>query len=232
MPSPLTINYNFRFRNGEKREILLRFDKDNLALLPSAKHTPPEWAKLTLHRCVRCPLDPALHPHCPIAVQLSEIVNIFHEHNSFDEVAVEVTENRRRYLKQTSLQEGLSSLLGVIMAAGGCPVLEPLRPMVRFHLPFATIEETEFRMVSMYLVAQFLRQKRGEQPDWALDGLQTIYARIQEVNTSFVKRIRAAGENDAGINAIVILDCFAHAVPYAVKTLMRDYEKYFAPYSE
>jgi len=232
MSSLLTIHYHFRFRDGETREIPLRFDEDTLALVPVESHTPPEWAKLALHQCLDCPLDPDLHQHCPTAVHLSGIVKSFREHNSFDEVTVEVTDKRRRYLKETSLQEGLGSLVGLIMATGGCPVLEPLRPMVRFHLPFATMEETEFRMVSMYLVAQYLRQKRGEQPDWSLDGLQAIYARVQEVNTSFAMRIRTAAANDAGINAIVILDCFAKAVPYAVKTLMRDYEKNFDPCSK
>lgn len=227
----LTIQYTFNFRNDEIREILLQLDEDTLTLLPVGKHAPPPWADLSLHTCKGCPLDPALQPHCPVATQLGEVVEIFHEHNSYDDVTVEVVDSRRRYLKETSLQEGLGSLIGVIMATGGCPVLAPLRPMVRFHLPFATMEETEFRMISMYLVAQYLRGKKGGQPDWTLDGLQAIYDGVRDVNQSFAKRIRAASRNDVGINAIVILDCFAKAIPFAIRTLMKDYEKYFDAYS-
>jgi hypothetical protein len=232
MPSPLTIQYIFRFRNEETSEILLQLDEDTLALLPMGKHAPPLWAEINVHKCKGCPLDPATDPHCPIAVQLGKIVDIFHKHNSYDDVTVEVVDSRRSYLKETSLQDGLGSLVGIVMATGGCPVLAPLRPMVRFHLPFATLEETEFRMISMYLVAQYLRQKNGMQPDWSLDGLQAIYDRVKDVNQSFAKRIRSASSNDAGVNAIIILDCFAKAIPFAIRTLVKDYEKYFDSYSK
>jgi len=231
MSPPLTIQYNFSFGNNETREILLQLEEDTLALLPMGRHAPPEWARLGLHTCKGCPLDPALHPHCPIAVQLGEVVEIFREHNSYDDVTVEVLDSRRRYLKETSLQEGLGSLAGIIMATGDCPILAPLRPMVRFHLPFATLEETEFRMISMYLFAQYLRLQSGKQPDWTLDGLQDIYDRVRNVNHSFAKRIRAASDNDVGVNAIIILDCLAKAVPSAIRTLTKDYEKYFDTYS-
>lgn len=230
MPSPYKIHYRFRFRDGETIEIPLLLDQDTLVLLPLTGHAPPVWTETALHQCKGCPLDPGAHSHCPIAVHLSGIVEIFHDHNSYDEATVEVSDGRRSYLKDTSLQDGLGSLVGIIMASGGCPVLEPLRPMVRFHLPFASLEETEFRMVSMYLVAQYIRQKGGGRPDWSLDGLQAIYDRVQDVNRSFADRIRSASGNDAGVNAIVILDCFARAVPFAIRTMMRDYEKYFDSY--
>lgn len=231
MSPPLIIQYIFTFRNGETRKILLRLDEDTLILLPEKKGEPPLWSELNLHTCKGCPLDPTLHAYCPIAVQLGEVVEIFHEHYSYDDVTVEVVDSRRSYIKETSLQEGLGSLVGIIMASGGCPVLAPLRPMVRYHLPFATLEETEFRMISMYLVAQYLRQKNGKQPDWSLEGLQAIYDKVRDVNQSFAKRIRAASRNDVGVNAIIILDCFAKAVPSAIRSLMKDYEKYFNTYS-
>ena len=227
MSLPSTIQYKFSFQSGESKEILLQLDKETYSLIPMGEHVPPSWANLNLHTCQDCPLEPATHLYCPIAVQLGEVVEIFKNHNSYDEVTVEVVDSRRSYHKKTSLQEGLGSLVGIIMATGGCPVLAPLRPMVRFHLPFATMEETEFRMISMYLVAQFIRQKKGMQPDWTLEGLQAIYNKVCGVNQSFAKRIRAAAQNDVGINAIVILDCFAKAVPFAIRTLMKDYEKNF-----
>lgn len=227
MSSTITIQYTFSFQNGESREILLQLDDNTLALLPMREHVPPPWADLDFHKCQGCPLDPEENPHCPIAVQLVDIVNIFHKYNSCDEVKIEVVDSQRHYLKETTLQEGLGSLTGIIMVTGGCPVLAPLRPMVRFHLPFASLEETEFRMISMYLVAQYLQYKNGKQPDWTLGGLQSIYNRVQNVNRYFANRIRSASQKDASINAIVILDCFAKAVPFAIKTMMKDYEKYF-----
>jgi len=223
----ITIQYIFNFQNDVRREIILHLDGDTLKLQPLGEHAPPPWADLKFHTCLGCPLDPANHPHCPIALHLPEIIEVFREHNSYDNVTVEVIDSRRHYLKETSPQEGLGSLIGIIMTTGGCPVMAPLRPMVRFHLPFATLEETEFRMISMYLVSQYLLMKKGKEPDWSLDGLQAIYDRVRDVNLSFAKRIRSASQNDVGVNAVIILDCFAQAIPFAIRTLMKDYEKYF-----
>jgi hypothetical protein len=123
-------------------------------------------------------------------------------------------------------------MVGIIMATGGCPSMEPLRPMVRFHLPFASMEETAFRMVSMYLLGQYFRGKKGLEPDWSLEGLQEIYDKVRSVNKAFAERIRSVSLNDAGVNAIVMLDSFAEAVPFAIRTKMKDFEKFFASYTE
>lgn len=232
MPHHIKIQYLFRFKNGETREIALVLDENTLVLVSEKNSTPPFWSELTFHQCSVCPLEPGLHPHCPIALHLSGIVETFLDYNSYDEVTVEVSDSQRHYLKETSLQNGLGSLMGVIMVTGGCPVMDPLRPLVRFHLPFASMEETEFRIVSMYLIAQYFRAKYGEKPDWSLDGLQVIYNKVGEVNKSFAERLRAASTKDASVNALIVLDCFAKAVPFAVRTTLRDYEKYFESYTK
>ncbi len=230
MQNHIKIEYLFRFRNGETREIALLLDESTLALDCEIKCTPPFWSELPFHQCSVCPLDPGLHPHCPIALQLAEIVGIFRDYDSYDEVTVEVSDGQRRYLKETSLQNGLGPLMGIIMASSGCPVMDPLRPLVRFHLPFSSMEETEFRIVSMYLVAQYFRVKNGKEPDWSLYGLQEIYNKIGDVNKFFAERLRSASAKDANVNAIIILDCFAKGVPFAVRTTLRDYEKFFELY--
>ncbi len=227
----INITYLFRFKNGEIREIPLLLDENTLALVSEIKNAPPFWTELTFHQCSVCPLEPEVHTLCPIALNLSEIVDTFRDYYSYDTVTVEVNDGQRRYLKETSLQNGLGPLMGIIMASSGCPVMDPLRPLVRFHLPFASMEETEFRIVSMYLIAQYFRNKKGEKPDWTLDGLQEIYNKVGEVNKSFAERLRAATTKDASVNAIIILDCFAKAVPFAVKTTLRDYEKFFESYT-
>jgi len=38
--------------------------------------------------------------------------------------------------------------------------MDPLKPMVRYHLPFASLDETVYRMVSAVLVAQLIREQR------------------------------------------------------------------------
>ncbi len=65
--------------------------------------------------------------------------------------------------------------MGIYMVTSGCPVMGKLKPMVKFHLPFASGEETSYRMVTMYLLAQFFKYKNGKEPDWDLKNLVKIY---------------------------------------------------------
>ena len=88
-----------------------------------------------------------------------------------------------------------------------------LRPMVRFHLPFATIEETIYRSVSCYLLAQYFLLKKGKEPDWELEKLAQAYEDIQMINVGMTDRLRSISEEDANANAVVVLDVFAKALP-------------------
>ena len=67
---------------------------------------------------------------------------------SFDTVGVTVTQAERTVYAETSAQQAMSSVLGLIMATSGCPWTDHLRPMARFHLPFASEAETVYRSVS------------------------------------------------------------------------------------
>ena len=59
-------------------------------------------------------------------------------------------------MRETSAQQAMSSVLGLIMATSGCPWTDRLRPMARFHLPFASEAETLYRSVGMFLLAREL----------------------------------------------------------------------------
>jgi hypothetical protein len=96
------------------------------------------------------------------------------------------------------------------MATSGCPVLDFLKPMARFHLPFANMEETMVRSISFYLLRQYFNKKKGIETDFDLGGLENNYAEIAMVNKGIVARISKLIENgDADQNAITLLDCFA-----------------------
>ncbi len=143
-------------------------------------------------------------------------------------MGVVVIVEERTYSKETTVQMGLSPLLGIIMTTSGCPIMEQLKPMVRFHLPFASLEETIFRMVSMYLVAQYLRKQAGRSAEWDLDGLTRIYAQIAQVNKDFVDRLLGAAKNDVNVNALVNLDAFAKMVPLAADSMLAKITPYFS----
>ncbi len=119
------------------------------------------------------------------------------------------------------------------MVTSGCPVMDKLKPMVRYHLPFATEDETRYRVISMYLIAQYFIHRKGEEPDWDLKNLVKIYDEVRVVNKSFSKRLSNIKIEDASINALIILDCFADFVKFSIsKDMLDDMKTMFRAYLE
>ena len=163
---------------------------------------------------------------------MSAIVEDYRKILSFEKVELVIRTEERTFTKHVSMQDGLSSLMGIVMATSGCPVLDYLRPMVFTHLPFSTGEETAYRVLSMYALGQYYRQKAGLEPDWTLKKLLSIYDRISKINTAFIERFRNDGNSaDAHLNAIVKLNCFSiYAVSSIEDEMFVDLSRLFAVY--
>ena len=232
MKDCLKITYTYVFQNGIAKTFDILLDRKTLGLITKPPVQPPSWTLLKQNQCANCSLNAQDHPFCPVALNFAEIAEHFAHAMSYEEVRVIVTTEERTYSKDTALQQGLTSLLGIIMPTSGCPVLEPLKPLVRFHLPFATITETVFRIVSMCLVAQYLRHGEGKPFEFGLKELANLYAEVAIVNRDFVRRLREASMEDANINALVGLDCFATMVPLIAEDTLNEIRPYFPPFSE
>lgn len=230
MTAPIKIDYSYRFQNGSLKTFHLRLDGATLGLMLEKKPDPPLWALLNHKKCENCPLDEQKHPYCPVALNFADIAEPFKDMLSHEKVSVTVVTDERTFSKTTTIQQGLSPLIGIIMTTSGCPVMEHLKPMVRFHLPFATLEETIFRMVSMYLLVQHYRHQEGKPTEWTLDGLVKVYAEVSIVNRDFANRLRDAAKKDANINALVNLDCFAAMLPLAAEDTLQAIKPYFSAY--
>jgi hypothetical protein len=204
----ITYRYAFAFTDGMMKSFDISLDPDTLAI-QNPNPTYPDWARLTYAPCRNCPLDQTLTEYCPIAVNIASLVDSFKDVVSYDEADIVVTTEDRTVFKRTAAQNGLYSILGIYMVTSGCPVLDPLRPMVRFHLPFASIDETVFRSAGMYLLAQYFRKKRGFPADFEFEGLSKIYREVKRVNTGLHHRLQAASNEDANLNALANLDIFA-----------------------
>lgn len=227
----ITYHYKFRFNDGTEKELKVKLDRKTLNLLHGERDTYPEWATLNFFKCPNCTLSEDLHKFCPIAKNFTDIVESFGNSISYEEVAVSVITEEREYFKHTTLQKALSSLTGIYMVTSGCPVMDKLRPMVRHHLPFASEEETKYRALSMYLLAQYFLYKRGIEPDLDMKNLARIYEEVQIVNKAFHKRLSNIKMEDANVNALVILNCFAGCVTFSInKEMMEDIELLFAAY--
>jgi hypothetical protein len=224
----LDIVYRYRFQAGQELEIPLCLEKSTLVLQGGASRAEvPFWAQLEFNRCKVCSLPPDDHGCCPIAANLVGIVEAFENFFAYETVDVVVVTDVRTYSKSTTIQEGLSALVGIVMVTSGCPVMVRLKPMVRFHLPFASLEESTYRMLSMYLIGQLYRHRAGLAADWDLQRLEDVYTDIGEVNESFAGRLRAAAEKDANVNAMVNLDCLGKMIPFVVEDILGEMEGYF-----
>jgi hypothetical protein len=160
-----------------------------------------------------------------------DLVESFKDSFSFEKANIEISTRERAYLKQATLMEGIRSLIGIYMVTSGCPILDRLKPMVRTHLPFATWEETLYRAVSTYLLAQYFIHKHGGQPDWNMEKLAQVYEDVRIVNKSFCQRLWQSTIQDATLNAVVQLDSFANFTSNLLKhEKLSDMEKLFHAY--
>ena len=230
MSDPIKIDYSYQFKTGQPVSFSLRIDRDSLGLILDKNPNAPAWALLNHKRCENCTLDAIEHVYCPIAKNFADIAEPFKDMLSHEMVTVTVKTDERTFTKEAMIQHGLSPLVGIIMTTAGCPVMEHLKPMVRFHLPFASLEETVFRMVCMYLMVQYYRHQDGTPSEWTLDGLMEAYAKVSIVNRDFANRLRDAAKKDANINALVNLDCFAAMMPFAAEETLKNLKPYFRAY--
>jgi hypothetical protein len=213
---PRRITYRFRFGDGREKSFTVRLDPQTLAMADPPMESPPAWTRLEFQKCRNCPLDPARHTHCPIAVRVVDLIEMFRDAQSFEPVEVTVETDQRTYARRTSLQKGLSAILGIYMVSSGCPIMNRLRPMVDTHLPFASAAETTYRTISMYLMAQLFRKRWGEEPDFELGQLPAMLDEIREVDVGFCGRLGSLNIQDASLNAIVILTTLGEDTTFTI----------------
>ena len=194
------VEYEFTLADGRVHRFVIGGDEE----APLSAELPA-WTRLEQHQCASCPLAVTDAPRCPAAVDVFRIAERFADRLSYDRVHVRVQRAGRTYETDCDVQTGLGSLLGLVMASSGCPILGQLQGLARFHLPFAEFEETLFRTVGLYLLRQYFAAQDGGEPDYELRGLARLYDDLQEVNRAFKRRIEEASTRDASINAVTLL---------------------------
>lgn len=226
----IEIRYNFSF-DGQRLEIVhVVLDARNLTVVRDIETDLPDWTRLAFHQCPHCPLDNSVHAACPVAAVLVDIVRRFDKIVSYDPVDLEIITAERTTILHTTAQRGISSLIGLLFPASGCPHTAFFRPMVRFHLPMANKQETLFRAAGMYLLAQFFLGKDGRTEDSELVGLTQIYKNLNVLNIHIAERLRNATQTDSSLNAIIILDVFTQALPFVIDDHLEEMRHLFEPY--
>jgi hypothetical protein len=202
--------YRFSFPDGRTESLDAGVEASTSAL--------PAWTELGFHQCANCPLSTQDTQRCPMAVRLVPLVALFEKVRSYDDVSAQVESDERTVTKRTSEQKVLRSLMCLLSASSNCPHIEFLKPMAHYHLPFSSREETVYRVVSTYLLAQYFLRQQGKPADAGIQGLKGHYQALQQVNQGMAARLGAIRDEqgDSSVNALVLLDLFAQSLPDSI----------------
>jgi hypothetical protein len=228
MSEPLRICYRFDLPDGSTKTLEFAFDPIDFKMQKAPPADPPAdapfWTNLSFSQCANCPLEERENPHCPAALQMASAVEPLKALVSFDTVGVTVMQEERTVHTETTAQQAMSSVLGLIMATTGCPWTDHLRPMARFHLPFASEAETVYRSICMFLLA---REMIDTDEPQGFAALEELYRNLHVVNRDMSRRLGAATRTDPARNAMALLDSYTTLLPAALERSLDDLKPLF-----
>lgn len=220
-----TIHYEFAIPAGEKYHFDIKIYKQFSPI--QHLENPPEWTKLDFHQCKNCTYN--ADNYCPVALSLLAPSTTIGQMRSHQPAMVTVKTLERTYSKATDIQEGLGSMIGLLMATSGCPNTSFFRPAAWFHLPFSTYEETLYRISSTWLLQHYFKHNNIYNLQEIMQELQPAYTQIQTVNKGIFDRLKAASitSMDAPFNAVTILNSFAQMVTFSIDETMEEIRDIF-----
>lgn len=208
------IEYQLELGNGTALSYQVKIDRESLISEVTIPDPLPDWVRLDYGKCGNCELKGS--DHCPIAVRLAEPIRRFGKLDSPAPCTITVITPERSYVKRSDVQDALRSLFGLLMATSGCPSMQPFKYMARYHLPFATIDETISRITCTYLMRQFFRHNNQLEMPVDLKEIETLYHTMQSLNEGMTKRLRSVAKGDGLVNAIVILNTYSSLIPIII----------------
>lgn len=214
----MTIEYSIAFDETHELNYRIHLNRENDA---DSLAAAPKWTRLEYQQCSNCPLKKEQFSHCPAAIDLHRVIEDFKGLPAVKKAMVKVHTSARDYSKQVSLEEGLRSLLGVIMATSRCPVLARLRPMAEQHLPFASNQEFALRAISLYLSRQYFNSREGRVADWELKGLVSTFQQLQLVNQAFWQRIHDTCQGDSNLKAFLSFFSMSSSMSYSLEVQLQ-----------
>jgi len=216
-----TVRYHFRLQD---RDVEFEVETQPRDLMVEGNY--PNWALLESNQCACCPLKKSDCKYCPVATRINEVMKSFANDKSTERVKVTVETSGRTYLEECDLQVGINSLMGLMMATSGCPVLKDLGAMASFHIPFCSTRETLHRTVGSYLIKQYFKQLNGDEPDWELVQLKELYDVLEGLNRDFSQRVRASISNDAVSNAVIMFFATSVVVASSLDSQLKRHQQY------
>lgn len=91
--------YTFTFPDGTEKQFEIVLNAETLEFTLPADTPKPTWTKLKYCQCTNCPLGDEVE-YCPVAVNLSSIVETFKDRTSHETTLVTVKTGQRTYQKE------------------------------------------------------------------------------------------------------------------------------------
>ena len=217
----MAIEYRFEFKDQAQAPLEYLIATDIGASGTTRANEPADWTRLKNNQCSNCPLNATEVERCPAAVDIQKVVEDFSALPAMQKVQVTVTTPARQYYKETGLEEGLRSLMGLLMANCECPILNKLKPMAYTHLPFASQEEFIIRSVGTYLLRQYFHYHDRKDADWDLKGLVELNNELQLVNQAMWQRVYSGSEGDSNLKALLSFFAMASSVSYSLEAQLQ-----------
>lgn len=214
----MKIQYRFDI---EGNPLHYEVDVDRSFDLQANRADAPVWAKLKHNQCPNCPLTVKDCQYCPAAVDLAAVVTDFQRLPAAKTARIRVSTPEREYAKETALEEGLRSLMGLIMATSACPILHQLKPNARNHLPFASQDDFIIRSTALFLLKQYFNYREGKRPDWELQGLISLNQELQTLNEALWGRVKEACEGDSNLKALLSFLDMSSSVSYSLESQLQ-----------
>lgn len=212
-PRKLRVHYSVENSDGSHVDFDIRLDEQGL--LEGLADSGPEWTRLQGERCSGCT---AQHAYCRAALAIAPVVEAFKSMDSLQSVKVRVSLPNQTVDARGEISQVASSIMGLRMAASGCPQLAPFRAMALYHQPFSTLEDTVIRAAGFMLLGHWAHGTlTSENP---FDPLIAAWEELEEVNTRICRGMQAYCAADAALNGLVNLDMFAKAGGFGLQAAL------------
>jgi hypothetical protein len=227
----IEVSYLIASEDGTSLRFTLAIDALTVEMRPWGGTAYADWTRLPVHQCPHCPLSAEDHPFCPVAVNMERMIDTLGFLVSYEQVHLEIAFSGRMMVSTVPAQNAISSVLGLVIATSPCPHTAFLKPMARFHLPLAGLEETLYRVIGTYLIGEYYRTLDGKGAELNLNRLHKVYEGLEIMNGSLARRLKMAKlPSDAAINALIILNTYAQSVPFFVDHELKEMRPLFDQY--
>lgn len=212
-PRKLRVTYSVEKPSGEVVEFAIRLDEHGL--LEDLAGDGPAWTHMNAERCPNCVIERAA---CRAALAIVPVVEAFIDIDSLQQVRARARMPNHTAEIEAPISHVASSIMGLSMAASGCPKFAPFRGMAIFHQPFATLEETVIRAAGFMLLGRWAHGTLAVEDPFA--PLIDAWQQLEEVNMRISRSLRDHCAADAALNGLVNLDMFAKAGGFGLKSAL------------